>query len=118
MAKIYNNSITGESWHYPEFKGYHASLYWVAIENEESSFSIYNEEENIFLQMLQPLKPVGANNNNVSLAFAEGTIGFMNVISPIGTKFQSADKMRPQSQLNIQFNYLPVIGNLWFDYRP
>lgn len=69
MAKIYNNSITGESWHYPEFKRYHVALYGVVIENKESSFSIYNEEENIFLQMLQPLKPVGANNNYVKSSF-------------------------------------------------
>lgn len=116
--KDYNNTITGENWQYPEFKGYHSELYWVVIENKESSFKVYNEEENIFLQMLKPLKPVGANNDNTSPAFAEGNIGFMNAISPIGTKFQTADKMGPQSQLNIQLNYAPVKGNLWFDFRP
>jgi hypothetical protein len=115
--KNYNNTITGESWDYPEFKGYHAALYWVVIENKESSFRVYNEEENIFLQMLKPLKPLGASNDNTSPAFAEGNIGFMNAISPIGTKFQSADKMGPQSQLNMQLNYSPVKGNLWFDFR-
>ena len=34
--KRYNNTITGASWDYPEFKGYHADLYWVVIENKES----------------------------------------------------------------------------------
>ena len=116
--KDYNNTITGESWNYPEFKGYHAELYWVEIENKESSFRVYNEEENIFLQMLKPLKPMGANNDNTSPAFADGNIGFMNAISPIGTKFQPADKMGPQSQLNMQLNYTPVKGSLWFDFRP
>ena len=116
--KDYNNTITGESWQYPEFKGYHAELYWVVIENKESSFRVYNEEENIFLQMLKPLKPMGASNENTSPAFAEGNIGFMNAISPIGTKFQAADKMGPQSQLNLQLNYAPVKGNLWFDFSP
>ena len=116
--KKYNNTITGETWDYPEFKGYHAGLYWVVIENKESSFKVYNEEENVFLQMLKPQKPAGANNDNTSPAFAEGNIGFMNAISPIGTKFQSADKMGPQSQLNMQLNYAPVKGNLWFDFRP
>jgi hypothetical protein len=116
--KKYNNTITGESWDYPEFKGYHANLYWVVIENKESSFKVYNEEENVFLQMLKPQKPVGANNDNTSPAFAEGNIGFMNAISPIGTKFQSANKMGPQSQLNMQLNSAPIKGNLWFDFRP
>ena len=32
--KDYNNSITGETWQYPEFKGYHAELYWVVVENQ------------------------------------------------------------------------------------
>ncbi len=115
--KQYNNTITGESWDYPEFKGYHANMYWVEIENKESSFKIYNEEENVFLQMLKPLKPAGANNDNTSPAFAEGNIGFMNAIPAIGTKFQAAEKMGPQSQLNMQLNYAPVKGNLWFDFR-
>jgi beta-galactosidase/beta-glucuronidase len=115
--KQYNNTITGESWDYPEFKGYHANLYWVEIENKESTFRIYNEEENVFLQMLKPLKPAGANNDNTSPAFAEGNIGFMNAIPAIGTKFQPAEKMGPQSQLNMQLNYAPVKGNLWFDFR-
>ena len=65
-----------------------------------------------FFKCCNHLSPLEQTITMLSLAFAEGTIGFMNVISPIGTKFQSADKMRPQSQLNIQFNYLPVIGNL------
>lgn len=116
--KQYNNTITGESWDYPEFKGYHANLYWVEIQNKESAFRIYNEEENVFLQMLKPFKPKGANNDNVSPAFAEGNIGFMNAISAIGTKFQPAEKMGPQSQLNIQLNYAPVKGSLWFDFSP
>ena len=116
--KKYNNTITGESWDYPEFKGYHANLYWVEIESRESTFRVYNEEENVFLQMLKPVKPKGANNDNVSPPFAEGNIGFMNAISPIGTKFQASEKMGPQSQLNMQLNYGPVKGSLRFDFRP
>ncbi|MES1223943.1 MAG: glycoside hydrolase family 2 TIM barrel-domain containing protein, partial [Bacteroidota bacterium] len=116
--KQYNNSITGENWQYPEFKGYHAELYWAVIETKESSFKIYNENDGVFLQMLKPLKPAGAGNNNTSPAFPEGNIGLMNAISPIGTKFQSADKLGPQSQQNMQLNYAPISGTLWFDFRP
>lgn len=68
--------------------------------------------------MLKPLKPMGPNNDNTNPAFAEANIGFMNAISSIGTKFQPADKMGPQSQLNMQLNYAPVKGSLWFDFRP
>ncbi|MFT3933420.1 MAG: glycoside hydrolase family 2 TIM barrel-domain containing protein [Chitinophagaceae bacterium] len=113
--KKYNNSITGETWEYPEFKGYHANVYWAVIETKESSFKIYNENDGVFLQVLKPLKPKGAYNDNTSPAFPDGSIGIMSAIPPIGTKFQSADRMGPQSQKNSALNG-PVTGTLWFDF--
>jgi hypothetical protein len=98
--KNYNNTITGESWNYPEFKGWHAALYWVTIQNKEADFTIYAEDENVFLQMLQPAKPVAAGNDNTSPPFPGNTVGFFNNISAIGTKFKPASTMGPQSQKN------------------
>lgn len=115
--KDYNNTVTGEGWQYPEFKGYHANMYWVRIENKELPFTIYTDRAGLFLQMLKPTKPAGASNDNTSPAFPDGDIGFLNAISPIGTKFQAANLMGPQSQKNIQLNYSPIEGNLWFDFR-
>ena len=114
--KDYNNTITGESWLYPEFKGYHAQLYWVELQNKESAFRVYTEDEGVFLQMLKPTKPVGAFNENTSPRFPVGNIGFMSAINPIGTKFQPAERMGPQSQKNSSLNS-PVSGSLWFDFR-
>ncbi|GEO03718.1 hypothetical protein AAE02nite_13820 [Adhaeribacter aerolatus] len=115
--KNYNNAITGEAWQYPEFKGYHAELYWVTVQTKEAPFTVYAANEGIFLQMLQPAKPLGAANNNTSPPFPAGNIGFLNAISPIGTKFQSASLMGPQSQKNAMLNNSPVKGELWFDFR-
>ncbi|MGN8071050.1 glycoside hydrolase family 2 protein [Mucilaginibacter sp. SG564] len=115
--KAYNNTITGEGWDYPEFKGYHANIYWVTIENKEAPFTVYTEDENIFFQMLKPVKAAGATNENTNPPFPEGSLGFLNSISAIGTKFQPADKLGPQSQKNIQLNYTPVQGTLWFDFK-
>lgn len=115
--KDYNNTITGESWLYPEFKGYHANMYWVTIQNKEHPFTIYTENENIFLQMLKPQKPVSAPNNNTSPAFPDGNLGFMTAIPAIGTKFNPAEDMGPQSQKNVQLNTTPVSGTLWFDFK-
>jgi Glycosyl hydrolases family 2, TIM barrel domain/Glycosyl hydrolases family 2, sugar binding domain/Glycosyl hydrolases family 2/Beta galactosidase small chain len=116
--KKYNDAVTGESWLYPEFKGYHAEVYWAVIETKESSFKMYTDNEGMFLQMLKPKKPLAAYNDNTSPSFPEGNIGWMNAIPPIGTKFQSADKLGPQSQQNMQLNYAPISGTLWFDFRP
>ncbi|MDB5250175.1 MAG: glycoside hydrolase family 2 [Segetibacter sp.] len=115
--KAYNNTITGESWQYPEFKGWHSELYWVKVQTKESDFVVYSESNNIFLQMLKPEKPQGATNENTSPPFAEGSIGFMHGISAIGTKFQPAEVMGPESQKNRQLNYEPIKGALRFDFR-
>ncbi len=115
--KAYNNDITGESWQYPEFKGYHSELYWVRVENKEAPFTVYADNEGIFLQMLKPAKPVGAGNDNTSPPFPEGNLGFLNAISAIGTKFQEAEQMGPESQKNMMMNYTPISNTLWFDFR-
>jgi hypothetical protein len=92
-------------------------MYWATIQSKEHSFTIYSEDENIFLQMLKPQKPVSAPNNNTSPAFPEGNLGFMTAIPAIGTKFNPAEDMGPQSQKNVQLNNTPVSGTLWFDFR-
>ena len=115
--KDYNNTITGESWLYPEFKGWHANVGWVTIQNNEADFTVYTGNENIFLQILQPQKPKGAKNDNTSPPFPAGSIGFMHAISAIGTKFQPAEVMGPQSQKSMQLNYAPLTGTLYFDFR-
>ena len=115
--KEYNNTITGENWLYPEFKGYHSELYWVTVENKQAPFTVYTGQKGIFLEMLKPTKPAAAPNDNTNPPFPEGNIGFLNTISPIGTKFQAAEKMGPQSQKNVQLNYTPTKGTLWFDFK-
>jgi hypothetical protein len=114
--KDYNNAITGASWNYPEFKGYHADLYWVVIENKESPFTVYTDDQSIFLQMLKP-DHSKYEHESLKAAFPAGDIGFLNSISPIGTRFQNPALLGPQSQKNIQLNYGIVKGTLWFDFR-
>lgn len=115
--KAYNNTVTGESWEYPEFKGYHAELYWVTVENKEAPFTVYSGNEGTFFQMLKPEKPKGAYNDYTSPPFPEGNLGFLPAISAIGTKFNDPLVMGPQSQKNMMRNYTPYSGVLWFDFR-
>ncbi|MCZ4222404.1 glycoside hydrolase family 2 protein [Pedobacter rhodius] len=113
----FNNTITGESWKYPEFKGYYSDVYWVTIKNKQSPFTVYTTNKGTFFQMLKPLKAAGATNNNTTPPFPDGDLGFLDAISPIGTKFQSAEKLGPQSQKNMQLNYTWNKGSLWFDFN-
>jgi hypothetical protein len=114
--KKYNNTITGESWEYPEFKGYYRDFNWVVIENKESPFIIYSGTENLFLRLYTPPKPKGAGNENTSPPFPEGDISFLNGISAIGTKFDHGEVHGPQSQKN-RVGSEWIRNTLYFDFR-
>jgi Glycosyl hydrolases family 2, TIM barrel domain/Beta galactosidase small chain len=111
--KKYNNTVTGETYGYPEFKGYHANMYWATVQSKESSFSVYTNTEGLFLQLFKPGVPKTIFIPHVNPPFPEGSIGFLNAIAPIGTKFKAANTMGPQSQLNDPSKEM-VKGNLWF----
>ncbi|NLR58552.1 glycoside hydrolase family 2 [Chitinophaga polysaccharea] len=113
--KTYNNTVTGESWEYPEFKGYHAQVHRATFYTTGTPVTFYIGNEGTFLQVFRPLPPKGAGNNHTAPAFPEGDIGFMSAISPIGTKFQEASRMGPESQGNLMLNYTPVSGRIWID---
>lgn len=113
--KAYNNTVTGESWVYPEFKGYHANVYHATFHTTEQPITFYTGNAGTFLQVFRPQAPRGASNNNTNPAFPEGDIGFLSAIAPIGTKFQNAAQMGPESQNNQMLNYTPVKGILWID---
>jgi beta-galactosidase/beta-glucuronidase len=114
--KAYNNTITGETWGYPEFKGYHAEVNWAVIENKESPFTVYTDNKDMYLQLFRPAREAAAlKDNNVEPPFPDGNIGFLNGISAIGTKFQPAKVMGPQSQKN-KLSGQPISGTLWFEF--
>lgn len=114
--KAYNNTVTGETWGYPEFKGYHAEVNWVVIENKESPFRIYTSDKNMYFQMLHPAREKDAlTNNNVEPPFPDGSIGFLSAISAIGNKFNPAKAMGPQSQ-KTHADGEKIYGTLWFDF--
>lgn len=115
--KPYNNGITGEQWNYPEFKGYHAQVNWVRIETKEAAFTVYSGSPSLYLQMLRPDREKDAPvTNSVDPEFPGGQLGFMTEIPPIGTKFQKASLMGPQSQQN-ELSAIPLTCTLWIDFN-
>ena len=114
--KAYNNTTTGETWDYPEFKGNHEKVYWVNINTNEFPFKIFMKNVNVFLQMLKTNSPNGAGNTNTTVNYPDGNIGIMNAIQAIGTKFHKAEQMGPQSQKNVELND-PYHGTIWLDFE-
>ena len=99
--KEYNNTITGESWIYPEFKGFHSNLYAADLRTSHGTLRIVSASEDLFLHLLTPSPPVQSKNTNTLAPFPEGNLSILNAISPVGTKFMKAADHGPQSQPNL-----------------
>lgn len=99
--KDYNNTITGESFEnliYPEFKGYHANLYWARLESKSTPVTIYSKSENIYLRVFTPEEPAGrAGGKRTMPAFPEGDISLLLDIPAIQS-FKPISQQGPQSQ--------------------
>ena len=99
--KEYNNTITGESWIYPEFKGFHSNLYAADINTTHGALRIVTASEDLFLHLLTPEPPVQSTNKNTIAPFPKGNLSILNAISPVGTKFMRSTEHGPQGQPNI-----------------
>lgn len=92
-TKAYNDTRTGESWDYPEFKGYHSNMYAADIDTDYGILRIVFASDNLFLHMLTP----ESGNKNVGGAFPEGQISVLNAVSAVGTKFTKPAQSGPNS---------------------
>lgn len=115
--KKYNNTITGQTWDYPEFKGYYSNFYAVEIQTKELPITIVSATKDLFLHLFTP----GAGKNlrgvrgGVTPPFPSGDISFLHGISAIGTKFSKADNEGPQGQKN-NYNNETLSGTLYFRF--
>lgn len=113
--KKYNQTVTGETWDYPEFPGYHANLYWVKLEDNGLPCTIYTDKPGVFLQVSHTPAQKSKFNPFVNPPFPAQNLGFMYAIPPIGSKFKGAETMGPQSQINPPVAGM-LTGSLWFDF--
>ncbi len=119
--KEYNNTVTGESGYlYPEFKGYHANLYWARIQGRQSpGFVVYAQTDDVFLRMLTPREP--QKPERAAMVYPEGDISFLQSINGIGDKFMRAEEFGPQANPAI-FNaerlyHGKLLMHLTFDFN-
>jgi hypothetical protein len=116
--KQYNNTITGQSWVYPEFKGYYSNFYAVQILTKELPITIVSATNDLFLHLFTPCQAKYSKTGvggDVNPPFPSGNISFLNGISPMGTKFTKADAEGPQSQKNIYIGET-IRGTLYFRF--
>lgn len=119
--KEYNNTITGESFEslvYPEFKGYHANMYWATMQTKESVFSFYSESDGVFLRVFTPEEPKKRLENSMP-AFPTGDISFLYEIPAI-RDFKPIPHLGPNSQpasVRIKKGDEGISMKIWFDFR-
>jgi beta-galactosidase/beta-glucuronidase len=106
--KTYNTTETGElPFAYPEFKGYHANLYWCRFITKDQPFLVATETEDVFLRLFTPkvLDDPKDTWKNLQYYFPDGDISFMQGISSVGTKTQKNLTTGPMGMKNILYDY-------------
>lgn len=121
--KDYNNTITGESFEnliYPEFKGYHANLYWATIESDNAPFTVYTESDGLFFRVFTPDEPVHRRNGENSMwNFPAGDLSFLYDI-PAMRSNKPIPQQGPHSQpstVRINPGDEGFRMRLWFDFQ-
>ena len=121
--KDYNNTITGESFEslvYPEFKGYHANLYWATMQTAEQNFSIYSLSDGVFFRVFTPEEPkFRQDGKNTMPDFPEGDLSFLYEIPAI-RDFKPIEHHGPNSQpasIRIKKGDEGIKMHLVFDFR-
>lgn len=121
--KAYNNTVTGENFEnlvYPEFKGYHANMYWATLESDRVPFTVYSESDGLFFRVFTPEEPVRRRNGeNTMREFPTGDISFLYDI-PAMRSGKSIPELGPKSQpstIRIKKGDEGFRMKLWFDFR-
>jgi hypothetical protein len=98
--KDYNDTVSGLSWNYPEFKGFHDKVYWATLATKNLPITFVNHAEDIALRVFTPKEASGEGSEPKAthVDFPPGDISFLNAILPIGTKFHPPSELGPSAQ--------------------
>jgi len=114
--KKYNNTVTGETWDYPEFKGYYANFYAVHVQTKELPFTIVSATKDLFLHLFTP-QDAKFVKGSVNPTFPSGNISILNGINAIGTKFSKPEDEGPAGQKNLYLQTdSPLKGTIYFRF--
>ncbi|MDT5272191.1 MAG: hypothetical protein QOH49_4377 [Acidobacteriota bacterium] len=89
----YNDTTPGESWDYPEFKGYFDGWRWAAFDTDGGRVLIVNQSNDSHLGVYRP-----KDGRDGLLDLPETGIAFLDLIPAIGSKFQPPSQLGPQSK--------------------
>ena len=89
----YNDSTPGQTYEYPEFKGYFSAWRWLSLQTRQGEIIVENTGNVPYFGLFKPqggVSPV--------LDLPDVGVAFLTVIPAMGTKFTLPDVLGPQSQ--------------------
>jgi hypothetical protein len=89
----YNDSTPGETWLFPEFKGYFGDFRWARFDTAAGPFTIATGNAHSYLGLLKPKDGV-----NGLLDLPDVGIAVLDVIPAMRNKFHTTDEIGPQSK--------------------
>ena len=90
----YNDPIPGESFTYPEFKGYFADVQWMQITTKEGIINFINRTPDAYVGVYQPRD----GRDEILYRLPATGISLMKVIPPVRNKVNTTDLIGPSSQ--------------------
>ena len=114
--KTYNNTITGQTWDYPEFKGYYSHFTAMQLYGRTRQLTLLSATDNTFLHLFTPAKPKHMSKN-INPVFPEGQLSLLACIPAVGTKFSRADEEGPQGA-KAHFDHQVIKGTAYLKLVP
>lgn len=90
----YNDPIPGESWDYPEFKGYFAHVDWMQLVTSEGKIDIWNHQPADYVGVYQPRD----GRDHLLYILPKSGISLLKVIPAVRNKVNSTDLNGPSAQ--------------------
>ena len=119
--KEYNNTITGEGASrlvYPEFKGYHANVYWAQLLSDTAPLTVYSETDGLYFRVFTPEEPRHRTERTMQ-PFPAGDLSFLLEI-PGMRSYKPIEQLGPEAQpsgIRINKGDDGLRIKLWFDFR-
>jgi hypothetical protein len=89
----YNDPTPGESWYYPEFKGYFRGWRWASFQTADGNITVSTDTDDSYLGVYKP-----KDGKEGLLDFPDTGITFLDVIPAMRNKFHTTDEIGPQSK--------------------
>ena len=92
----HNDGITGQSWEYPEFKGYYADVRWLRLLTTEGPIHLVMATDELFLGLFVPRDGIAPRDSPI--VYPDQDLSLLHGISPMGTFTLAAAELGPQGQ--------------------